>query len=75
LGNAEDYLLPFYQNFEEKKQTLRDLILESPLQPSNRLILNSNLKLIDTIGSHFDEVIKKLGAIQESFSLRTSVEK
>lgn len=38
--NFEDYLTPFFQSFEEKKIQIRDMILESALEPANRLILS-----------------------------------
>jgi hypothetical protein len=74
MGTAEDYLVPFYQAFDEKKVQIRDLILESALQPANRLILSQKLKQLDMIGSNFDTVIKKLSNFQDNLGIRNQIE-
>jgi hypothetical protein len=74
MGSADDYLTPFYQAFEEKKIQIRDLILESTLEPENRLILSQKLKQLDLIGSNIDTVIKKLSNFQENLTLKNQIE-
>lgn len=74
LSNKES-LTAFYEDFNERKNMIRDIVVDSDVNANVKQSLKSYIQEVDNMSIHFDQFLEIIAAVQKNFFDNFELEK